>query len=634
MEEKGTFKPFIPADKVMPELTVFSIVLGVILAVVFGAANAYLGLRVGQTISASIPAAVISMGLVRGIFKRDSILENNMVQTIGSAGEAVAAGSIFTLPVFFLWFSEWGKGMPSYLMITLIAMAGGILGIVFMVPLRRALIVNEHETLPYPEGTACVEVLRAGETGGSKAKTTFLGVAMGAGFKFFSDGFKLFPSSLQWSPPGFKGLGVGLDILPALTGVGYIIGPRIAAFMFSGGLLGWLCIMPLISYFGSLSPEIVYPGLVPIADMGANELWSNYLRYVGSGAVAFGGIFGLFTSLPMIVKSFGASARTLKKGARSSNVERTDQDISLRVLGMIVAAVLIVLVVVPAVPINLFGALLILVFGFFFSSVASRIVGLVGSSSSPVSGMTIATLLITTLIFIAIGQTGQDAMIAIMCIASVVCIIAAIAGDTSQDLKTGYLLGATPKKQQWGEMIGVVAAALTIGGVLILFNSAWGFGSSELPAVQATLMKMIVEGVMLGDLPWVLVLAGAAIGLVLAILRLPVLAVAIGLYLPISLTSAIMVGGLLRLIVERVLERKGENGVLLNRERVEGGVLYSSGLIAGEGLMGILLAVFTVSGVALTPVAEGTIFGPGLSIAAFALLGFTVLKSSLWRKRA
>lgn len=635
MDRKEPFKPFIPADKVMPEFTPFAIVLGVLLAVVFGAANAYLGLRVGQTISASIPAAVISMGVVRGIFKRDSILENNMVQTIGSAGESLAAGAIFTIPVFFLWFAEWGRGMPNYLMVTLLALGGGILGVAFMVPLRRALIVKEHETLPYPEGTACAEVLRAGETGGSKAKTTFIGVGIGALYKFISDGLRLFPSKVEWTLPRFKGTGFGVDILPALMGVGYIVGPRIASFMFSGSCLGWFCVMPLIYYFGSFSPELIYPGTIPIAQMTHNQLWSSYLRYVGAGAVAFGGMYSLITSLPTIAKSFGASVKSFdKKSSAEDGNQRTGQDLSLRILAILIVAVLVALAIIPAVPLNFFGALLILVFGFFFSTVASRVVGMVGSSNSPVSGMTIATLLITTLLYLALGQSGQDAMVGIMAIATVICIIAAIAGDTSQDLKTGYLLGATPRKQQLGEMIGVTAAALAIGGILMLLTSAWDFGSPDLPAVQATLMKMIVEGVMLGDLPWVLVLAGAGVGVMLAILGLPVLAIAVGMYLPISLTAAIMIGGLLRLLVEKVLARKGESGTVLNKDKIEGGVLFASGLIAGEGIMGILLALFTVLHLNLSPAGEGTVLSQPAGIIAFVVLGFLLLKSSLWRKQA
>lgn len=634
MEKKETFKPFIPAGRVLPEATPFAIVTGILLAVVFGAANAYLGLRVGQTISASIPAAVISMGVVRGIFKRDSILENNMVQTIGSAGESLAAGCIFTIPAFFLWAKEWGTAAPSYWMITLIALAGGVLGVVFMVPLRRSLIVKEHETLPYPEGTACAEVLQAGEAGGGKAKTTFLGAAAGAVYKLAADGFKLFPASLGWSLPRFKGTGFGLDILPSLLGVGYIIGPRIASFMFSGACLGWFCIMPLLYYFGSLSPAPIYPGAAPIAGMGSGELWSYYLRYIGAGAVAFGGIYSLITSLPSILGSFGASMKNLAKGGLKAGGERTNQDLAPRVLVVVAAVVLVALAAIPAVPIGPLGAALILIFGFFFSTVASRIVGMVGSSNAPVSGMTIATLLVTTLIYLALGQTGQQAMTTVMAIASVICIIAAIAGDTSQDLKTGYLLGATPRKQQIGELVGVAASALTIAGVLMLLNAAWGFGGAEAPAVQATLMKMIVEGVIGGDLPWVLVLAGAGIGVMLAVLGLPVLAVAIGIYLPISLSAAIMAGGLLRLLVEKLLRRKGEGGGVSIKDKIEGGVLYASGLIAGEGLVGILLAAFAVLGVAMPSPEGGSFLGQFAGVIAFAVLGFTLLKSSLWRRKA
>lgn len=628
-EDSKEFKPFVPADKIMPELSPVSIVIGIILAVIFGGANAYLGLRVGMTVSASIPAAVISMGVIRGVLKRDSILENNIVQTIGSAGESVAAGCIFTVPAIFLWYSEWGLGSPSYIMITIIALIGGILGVLFMIPLRKALIVKEHDTLPYPEGTACAEVLFAGEQGGSKAKVTFIGLGIGAVYKIIADGFQLFTSEVDYTLPNFKGTGFGADILPALLGVGYIVGAKISSYMLSGAVLGWFVIMPIIYFFGTLAPDvIVYPATAPMATLDHWDLWSYYLRYIGAGAVAFGGIYSLITSLPTIVNTFKASMGDLANIEDDKNALRTEQDLPLKLV--LIASLVMVLIIgmTPIIPVGILGGLLIAVFGFFFATVASRIVGLVGSSNSPVSGMTIATLLITAFIFKATGNDGQDGMLATMAVGSVICIIAAISGDTSQDLKTGYLVGATPKKQQIGELIGVISSALAIGAIMILLNSAWGFGSKEIPAPQATLMKLVVEGVMGGQLPWTLVLSGAAIGATLAILRLPILPIAIGLYLPIHLSVPIMCGGIVRLILDAKLGKKGEAEDNIINNKIETGILFSSGLIAGEGLIGIFLAVLAVLNINIA-LADGPMFGQWLGVIAFGILIALLVKYSI-----
>jgi putative OPT family oligopeptide transporter len=627
-EDWKTTKPFIPAERVMPEFTPFAIILGVILALVFGAANAYLGLRVGQTVSASIPAAVISMGVIRGIFKRDSILENNMVQTIGSAGESIAGGAIFTLPVLFLWSKEWGQSAPSYLMITGIALSGGILGVLFMIPLRRALIARESEELTFPEGTACAEVLKAGEGGGTKAKVTFLGVGAAALYKFAADGLKLFPSEVDIPLSSLKGTAVGFESMPALLGVGYIIGPRISAMTLAGGLLGWYCVMPLIHFFGAEVDGVIYPATIPISQMTHHDIWSNYLRYIGAGAVAFGGIFSLVTSLPVIVKSFAGTLAELKKSGRDNASLRTERDMPLKIIAGSIILVTVSLVLFPYVPIDSFAAVLLIFFGFFFSTVAARIVGIIGSSNTPVSGMTITTLLITAVIFKATGRTDHAAMLTVMSIAAIICVIASISGDTSQDLKTGYILGATPVSQQIGEIVGVIFSAAGVGGILMLLDKAWGFGGSEVPAIQATLMKLIIEGVMSGDLPWTLVISGSAVGMALAVLRLPVLPAAIGLYLPIYLSVPIAVGGLLREFVELRLKNAGSE----KREKIERGILYCSGLIAGEGLVGILLAGLTVLGAKISPIQDGSLLGAPASFIAFVLLGFSLLKFSLFGK--
>ena len=593
MEEKK-FQPYVPADKVMPEFTVVSIVLGAILAIVFGGANAYLGLRVGMTVSASIPAAVISMGVIRKILRRDSILENNMVQTIGSAGESVAAGAIFTLPALFMWAKEGMGNAPGLVEIGLIALCGGVLGVLMMIPLRSALIVKEHGVLAYPEGQACAEVLIAGEEGGAKASTVFSGLGIAAVYKFIADGLKIFPSEITYDISAYKGSGVGIDVLPALAGVGYICGAKVSSYLFAGGILGWLVIMPLMVLFGG---DAI---LFPVTDMTINELilspggvsnlWSNYLRYIGAGAVACGGVLSLIKSLPLIVRTFKDAMGDYGKG-RTVSTLRTEQDIPMKVVLLGVLLVAIVLWLVPAIPLNLFTALIVIVFGFFFATVSSRMVGLIGSSNNPVSGMAIATLLISTMLLKATGTVGIEGMTAAIVIGGIICVIAAIAGDTSQDLKTGFLVGATPKKQQIGELIGVAVSSVAIGAILYLLSMAWGgYGSNDLPAPQAMLMKMIVEGVMGGNLPWNLVFAGVFIAIVVEVLGIPVLPFAIGLYLPIYLSVPMMLGGALRWFLEKrkYASEKDKN------DTVQSGVLYSSGLIAGEGIVGILLAVLAI----------------------------------------
>lgn len=633
MKEDQSFKPFIPADKILPEFTITSIILGVTLAVLFGAANAYLGLRVGMTVSASIPAAVISMGVIRLILRKESILENNMVQTIGSAGESVAAGAIFTMPAMFMWAREWGTASPSLIEIALIALCGGFLGILFMVPLRSALIVQEHGTLPYPEGKACSEVLLAGEEGGSKASVVFSGLGIAAAYKFIADGLKLFPSEVHYEITPYKGSGVGIDVLPALLGVGYICGPRIASYMMAGGAVSWLVLMPLIALFGGMSGLPLFPATVPVTELDSFGIWSNYIKYIGAGAVAAGGILSLIKSLPMIIRTFAAAIKGYANRGAASSL-RTEQDMPMNQVITGIVIVILAIWLVPFVPVNLPSAIIIALFGFFFVTVSSRLVGLVGSSNNPVSGMAIATLLIASLILKSIGNVGQSGMLAAIAIGSVICIAAAIAGDTSQDLKTGFILGATPKKQQYGELIGVLAAAIAIGFVLYLLNAAWGYGSAELPAPQATLMKMVVEGVMNGNLPWTLVIAGAFIGIAIEIIGIPVLPVAVGLYLPIHLSTPIMAGGLLRLY----LEKRKTNKDAAKKAAIERGVLYTSGMIAGEGLVGILLAVFAIIPMgdgslggflsSLLPIHMGNIGG----LLFFFLLVLSVFAFTLWSK--
>ena len=630
MNENTEFKPYIPAEKVTPELTVTSVIMGCILAVIFGAANAYLGLRVGMTVSASIPAAVISMGVIRVILRRNSILESNMVQTIGSAGESLAAGAIFTMPALFLWAEEGLSDKPGIVEITLIALCGGILGVLFMVPLRNALIVKEHATLLYPEGTACADVLLAGEEGGANASTVFSGMGLAAIFKFVVDGLKLLPADVSAAFKSFKGE-IGMEVYPALLGVGYIVGPKIASYMFVGSLMGWMVIIPMICLFG---PDTwMYPAAegTTIAQLyangGAAAIWSTYVKYIGAGAIATGGIISLIKSLPLIITTFRDSMKSMK-GSKSTSTERTAQDLPMQFILLGILAMVFIIWIVPAIPVTLLGAFIIVIFGFFFATVSSRMVGLVGSSNNPVSGMAIATLLIATFAIKSSGKTGIDGMTAAIAVGSVICIIAAIAGDTSQDLKTGYLLGATPKKQQMGEMLGVVVSGLAIGGVLYLLDAAWGYGTAEIPAPQAQLMKMIVEGIMGGNLPWGLVFIGVFLAICLEILRIPVMPFAIGLYLPIYLNATIMIGGVVRGLLDR---RKGVDEKTKTAQSTDG-TLYCAGMIAGEGLVGILLAVFAVFGISLDM--SGIVnFGNIGGVVLMIIMILSLLKFSIWRKK-
>ena len=643
MDKKNeSFKPYISADKVLPEFTVTSILMGIILAVVFGAANAYLGLKVGMTVSASIPAAVISLGVIRVIMKKNSILESNMVQTIGSAGESLAAGAIFTMPALFLWAEEGKIAMPGYLEITLIALFGGILGVLFMIPLRKALIVEEHGILPYPEGMACAEVLLAGEEGGSNASTVFAGMGLGAAFKFIVDGLKIVPSDI--ATPNIKGYAgqIGVEIYPALIGVGYICGPSISSYMFAGGIIAWLVLIPAVVFFGG-SIDFATLGNTGLAGQtiaevyaanGASAIWSNVIKYVGAGAIATGGVISLLKSLPLIVKTFAGAMKSLKNTSGGTNV-RTDRDLKMPVVLGIILIVIILIWLVPSVPVSLLGAFLIAIFGFFFATVSSRMVGLIGSSNNPVSGMAIATLLISTFVLKATGNTGMAGMTGAIAIGSIICVIAAIAGDTSQDLKTGFIVGATPAKQQVGELIGVVASGFAIAGVMSLLNKAWGFGSAEIPAPQATLMKMIVEGIMDAKLPWVLVFMGVFLALALEVLRVPVMPFAIGLYLPIYLSCGIMVGGVVRLFLDKKKEAEAKK-----KEMISNGTLYCAGMIAGEGLVGILMAVLAIIKVGDNSIGDiiGGLFnlsgaaGNIVGLIVLALMILSLLKFSVWSK--
>ncbi len=633
MNKDKEFKPYIPADKVTPEITITSVVAGILLAVIFGAANAYLGLRVGMTVSASIPAAVIAMGVIKVVMRKSSVLESNMIQTIGSAGESLAAGAIFTLPALFLWAAEGTMDKPSVVEITLIALIGGLLGVFFMIPLRNALIVKEHGILPYPEGTACAEVLLAGEKSGASSSSVFAGMGVAALFKFIIDGLKLVPSQVSLRVKGFAGE-IGTQIYPAVLSVGFICGPRISSYMLAGSLLSWMVLIPIIVLFGE--GTTIYPATETIGEIfaanGASGIWSTYIRYIGAGALAAGGIISLIKSFPLIIRTFKGAIRGMSSSGKSANV-RTEQDMSIKVVLFAILVLTILVWLVPAIPVSLLGAIIVVIFGFFFATVSSRMVGLVGGSNNPVSGMAIATLLIATVILKITGEQGAAGLSAAIAIGSIICIVSALAGDTSQDLKTGYLLGATPRKQQIGEIVGVVVAALAIGATLYILDMAWGFGSEELAAPQATLMKMIIEGVMDGNLPWGLVSVGVFIAIAVEMLGIPVLPFAIGVYLPIQLNVCIMVGGLLRLAYDKMKRSEEEKKAITSD-----GILFCSGMIAGEGLVGILLAVLAIAGVdSVFDLSSKLGIPEGVqnigSLVVLGLIVVCIMKFSLWRKR-
>ncbi|MBW7877552.1 MAG: oligopeptide transporter, OPT family [Candidatus Cloacimonetes bacterium] len=580
------YEPYVPHTQTMAEFTLKAIVAGCLIGVVFGAANAYLGLKVGLTVSASIPAAVMAVAIFKVLAKfarPGTILETNMVQTVGSCGESLAAGVCFTIPALFLW-----GFVPAKSEIFFIALFGGLLGVLFMIPLRSYLIVREHGKLPYPEGTACAEVLVASQEDSSKAKRLFQGLGIGALYQSLMHDrlFGLWNKEPAAHVPGFKGAEVGAEVTPELLGVGYIIGPKIAAVMLSGGILGWMVLIPLISFFGEHLVAPLYPSSATlIRDMAPIQIWSNYVRYIGAGGVAFAGIFALIKSIPVIVESFKAGLANM--GGTKDQI-RTQRDLPMKVIlwGSLAAALSIgVFLAFDLFDGHIFEALvagvLIVIFSFFFVTVSSRIVGLLGSSSNPVSGMTIATLLLTCLIFMAFGlHELTNSKEAVLVVGAFVCIAAAIAGDSSQDLKTGFLVGATPKNQQIGEILGVLSSALSMGFVMSLLSQ--GIIDGHFRAPQANLMKLVVDGVLGGNLPWVLVLSGVFIAAFIEMLGVSALAFAVGLYLPMSLSVPIMIGGLIRWWVD---SRKNDGTV---EDCREAGVLYSSGLIAGAALTGVL----------------------------------------------
>ena len=591
------YPPYVPASESPPEITVRSVLLGALFGILFGAANAYLGLRVGLTISTSIPVAVLTVvafSFWRGRGDQSRILEANMSQTIGSASSSVASGIIFTLPALFLWGLVPGLGK-----MTTVALAGGLLGVLFMVPLRRYLMKSEHGRLPYPEGTACAEVLVASEIGGTKARDVFFGIGIGALYRFFQGALRLWHGDVSVGIPFLPKGQLGLETSPALLGVGYILGPRIANVMVGGGLLAWLVIIPTIAWIGQDWTTPFYPETEQLVrDMAPGTLWTRYVRYVGAGAVAMGGLVTLIRALPTMIRSFRIGWEQIQKrvSGGEETAPRTDKDLSLTVVLTGVGIVVGILAIVPHVlgfvetaALRVVAAVLVAVFAFFFVTVSSRIVGLVGVTSNPTSGMTIATLLGTSGIFLYFGWTDLQGQAAALTVGAVVAVAASIAGDTSQDLKTGFLLGATPRRQQVGELVGVLTSAFFVAVTVTVLAGAYGFGTEELPAPQATLMMLVIEGVLSRDLPWLLVGIGAAIALVAELFRLPSLAFAVGIYLPVATMTPVFLGGFIRWIMERRAKSQEEAN-----ERRERGVLFGSGLVGGEGLLGVGIAAYAV----------------------------------------
>jgi putative OPT family oligopeptide transporter len=588
------FEPYVHHSRSLPDLTVRAAVAGVIMGAVFGSANAYLGLKVGLTISTSIPLAVISVALFKSvgrILRPTNILECNVSQTGGSAASSIASGLIFTIPALFMW------GMsPSLLQVGTLAILGGVLGILFMIPLRPYLIVKEHDTLPYPEGTAAAQVLIAADAGGSRARSVFVGMGVGALYKTVLEFGHFWSSEIHVRIPLLEKGEVGLEPMPALLGVGYILGYRIGAIMVAGGLLSSLALIPIIAHFGQALGAPMFPETTHlISEMTPSQIWSRYVRYVGAGAVAFAGITTVLRSLPTMYRSLVDGLKGLTREGRSLAVvtARTQRDLSMSVVLVGSAVVLLVAALGPFVlglgapaPLRVFGSLMILGFAFMFVTVSSRIVGLVGVTSNPTSGMAIVTLLGTSLIFFLLGWTDDIGKATVLTIGTVVCVAASIAGDISQDLKCGYIIGATPARQQTIELVGAITAAFAVAASIFLLGKSLSFGSIDLPAPQATLMKTVIEGVLQANLPWGLVLVGAALSLVATLVGVPALPFAVGIYLPVASMMPVFLGGCLRSVTDWMAVRKGEDPA----NQTERGVLVGSGLIAGEGLMGVVVA--------------------------------------------
>ncbi|MBN2415593.1 oligopeptide transporter, OPT family [bacterium] len=610
------YKPFVPAETHMKDFNPKTVILGIIFGAIFGSANAYLGLRVGLTISTAIPLAVVSVAVLRlltPIFGKPTILECNISQTAGTASSSLASGIIFTIPAIFIWASE-NPGQvvdPSLLQMTLLAAAGGTLGILFMIPLRNFLIVKEHNELPYPEGTASAEVLMAATGGsGASAVSVFKGLGIGALYKGFISLLRLWPSSIEIKLPVIKKAVVGVSTTPALLGVGYILGRRIGAIMVGGGLISWVVMIPFIAWkFGDteiwpttleyLRSKGLDPSITTIARLTPQQIWDGYIRIIGAGAVAAAGLITIAKSIPTMINSLRIGLKELKSSAAGLNEGklRTEQDLSIKWVLIGVSLVILMVTFIPGMIgqgtdmlMRFLSALAIAFFAFCFVTVSSRIVGLIGVSSNPTSGMAIVTLLGTGLIFKILGWTDLTGKITALTIGTIVCIAASIAGDISQELKTGFLIGSTPRKQQVSELLGAIGSAFFVCLAVFYLGKAYGFGSQEMPAPQATLMKTVLDGVLDGNLRWDLVGIGAAFAVAIMLFKIPPLPFAVGIYLPLSTMTPVFIGGLLRHFVD---SRYGARDDQVEKSRDQG-LLLGSGFIAGEGLMGVVIAVIAV----------------------------------------
>lgn len=602
------FQPFVTADRVMEEFSLKAIILGAVFGLIFGAATVYLALRAGLTVSASIPIAVLAIAVFKR-FGKSTILENNIVQTIGSAGESIAAGVAFTFPA--LIFLTNGEQYFTYFNILTLAFVGGILGVLFMVPLRRSLIVKEHGVLPYPEGTACADVLIAGEKGGSMAQRVFAGLGIAFLYKSLMSILGLWKDTPGWAAArnsAFPNASVSSEITPEYLGVGYIIGPRISGVLVAGGVLSYLVLIPLISIIGDSLPTILKPAGKLISQMSPSEVRLGYVRYIGAGAVAAGGLITLIRTLPTIISAFRDSFKSLKDLRAGVKQSRTERDIPITYVIVGSLALVLIIALLPQLPGTFPGTLLegllIVIFGFFFVTVSSRIVGIIGSSNNPISGMTIATLMATCLIFVSLGWTGDIYQSLALVVGGIVCIAAANAGATSQDLKTGYIVGATPIWQQIGLVIGVLVSTFAVGWTLHAIDSSMSFqgiphaiGSERYAAPQATLMATIIKGLLAQDLPWGLVFVGMLISVVVELCGVRSLSFAVGVYLPLSTTFPIFIGGLLKGFVDRMKHVKEES-------EVSPGMLYSTGLVAGGSLTGVAIAI--LSGIPISEMIDGT----------------------------
>lgn len=579
------YVPYVPVSKAMPEMTVLSIFIGIIFAIVFGAANTYLGLKVGMTIAAGIPGAILATGILKGILRRNNILEANMIQAMASMGESLAGGLIFIIPAVIIFGDKLTIGT-----ITVVAILGSLLGILFVVPLRRYLIVEEHGKLVYPEGMAAAEVLVSSSAGGTGFKTMMTGVAGGGIFKFLSEGLLLWKYEPEWTIKPLQGTIFGADVTAALIGVGYIVGIEIGMYMFAGALVAWLGLIPLIKYIGAGLTEPLFPSAALIKDMDAWAIWSKYIRYVGAGAVIAGGFISIAKAMPTIARSFKSAMSGI--GAKASK-KRTDVDVPMTYVIAGAIFVFIMAWLFPMTNVPVAGAIFVIIFAFFFSVVSARLVGMIGTSNNPISGMTISSLLFITGVLKITGHADNRAMVAAIIAGGIVCVAIAIAGGTAQSLKTTFIIGGTPKNLEIGMFLASAASAAAIGYVILMLNSAYGIGSKEIPAPQATMMSMVVKGIMTSQLPWTLVLAGISFGVMCELMGIPILPFALGLYLPIHLSAGVVIGGIVRAIVDKKFKDNEE----ALKEKTEKGVLLASGMVAGESLVGILLAVFAMVGV-------------------------------------